>query len=60
MRPSVHQVTKALEAYSRAVNPTPTLIHELTKALAEELARAMQGQVEIHLPGNIRVVRVPK
>jgi hypothetical protein len=50
-------VTKALEAYSRAIEPTPTLIHDLTRALAEELAKTMQGPVEIRLPGNIRIIR---
>jgi hypothetical protein len=57
MRPSVRPVTKALEAYSRAIEPTPTLIHDLTRALAEELAKTMQGPVEIRLPGNIRIIR---
>jgi hypothetical protein len=58
MRPS--KATKALEAYSRALNPTPTLIHELTQAIAEELARTLRGPVEIRLPGNIRVIREPQ
>jgi hypothetical protein len=57
MRPSVRPVTQALEAYSRAINPTPTLIHDLTRALAEELAKTLQGTVEIRLPGNVRIIR---
>jgi hypothetical protein len=57
MRPSVRPVTKALEAYSRAIEPTPTLIHDLTRALAEELAGTLGGTVEIRLPGNIRIIR---
>jgi hypothetical protein len=57
MRPSVHAVTKALEAYSRAIEPTPTLVHALTQALAEELAKTLQGTVEIRLPGSVHIIR---
>jgi hypothetical protein len=57
MRPSVRPVTEALTAYARANKPTPVLIHALSMALAEELARAMGGPVTIVLPGDIRITR---
>jgi hypothetical protein len=52
--------TKALEAYSRALKPTPELIHALTTAIVEELAKTLCGPVEIRLPGNIRIHREPR
>jgi hypothetical protein len=57
MRPSVKPVSQALEAYARAIKPTPELVHALTQALALELSATMGGQVTITLPGNVRITR---
>jgi hypothetical protein len=57
MRPSVKPVSQALEAYARAIKPTPELVHALTQAFALELSTTMGGKVTIELPGNVRIIR---
>jgi hypothetical protein len=52
-------VRETLDAYTRAVRPTPQLIANFCAATVQMLADDMEGRVTLALPVGLRVVREP-
>jgi len=50
---------ETLDAYTRAVRPTPQLIAGLCDAFAQMMADDFEGPVTLALPIGLRVVREP-
>jgi hypothetical protein len=50
---------ETLDAYTRAVRPTPQLIANFCAATAQMLADDMEGRVTLALPIGLSVVREP-
>lgn len=54
------EARQALEAFSRAINPTPILVQALCSTVAQIVADALHAPVAVCLPGNIRIERKPR
>jgi hypothetical protein len=50
---------ETLDAYTRAVRPTPQLIAGLCDAFAQMMADDFEGRVAVALPDGINVIREP-